>query len=250
MGADADSSRALVIEIESLRRPGGGSPLFEGYRHGGVATSCFVLDTPPGRGSVLHRHPYSEIFVLLDGQARVWVDGVTADVHAGQIAIVPAEAAHRYTNTGTVTLRTVNVHPHERRIQDDLPAEAEPAAGTTSRTPVLLESEALRPPAGGVPFFEGADHGDVPATFFVVDTPPAQGPRLHSHPYAEVFVLRDGRARFWVGDEVLDARAGQIVVAPAEVPHRFVSTGPGALRAVNIQPVARMIVDWLEDDGR
>jgi len=250
MSPHADPGPARVVEIESLRQPGGGSPLFEGYRHGGVATSCFVLDTPPGRGSVLHRHPYAEIFVLLDGRARVWVDSVTADVHAGQIAIVPPEAAHRYLNTGTATLRTVNVHPHERRIQEDLPAEAEPAPGTTSRAPLLLESEALRPADGGAPFFEGAEHGDVPATFFVVDTPPGTGPRLHRHPYAEVFVLRDGQARFWVGDEVLDAHAGQILVAPADVPHRFVSSGQERLRAVNIQPVARMVVDWLEDDGR
>src|SRR5215470_227230 len=126
MTANADSSRALIVEVESLRQPNGGSPLFEGYRHGGVATSCFVLDVPPGGGAVLHRHPYPEVFILLDGQARVWVDGISADVHEGQIAIVPAGARHRFTNTGDATLRTVNVHPNDRRIQEDLPAGAEP----------------------------------------------------------------------------------------------------------------------------
>ena len=249
MGTNADSTRARIVEIESLRQPGGGSPLFEGYLHGGVATSCFVLDVPPDGGAVLHRHPYPEIFILLDGQARVWVDGVSADVHARQIAIVPASAAHRFTNTGKVTLRTVNIHPNERRIQENLPAEAEPAPGTTSRAPVVVETEALRPAGGGAPFFEGAEHGDVPATFFVVDAAPGAGPQLHSHPYAEVFVLRNGRARFWVGDELLDAHAGQIVVAPASLPHRFVNSGHETLRTVNIQPVARMVVDWLTEDG-
>src|SRR5262245_43555970 len=190
MSANPDPAQALIVDIESLRQPGGGSPLFEGYRHGGVATSCFVLDVPPGGGAVLHRHPYAEIFILLDGQARTWVDGVSADVHAGQIAIVPAGAAHRFTNTGETTLRTVNVHPHERRIQEDLPPETEPAPGTTSRAPILVDPEALRPAGGGAPFFEGAAHGGIPATFFVVEAPAGAGPRLHSHPYAEVFVVR------------------------------------------------------------
>lgn len=245
MTENADTARAQVVEIESLRQPGS-SPLFEGCRHGGVPTSCFVLDVPPGAGAVLHRHPYAEIFVILDGQADVRVDGVAADVRAGQIAIVPAGALHRFTTTGEDVLRTVNVHPNERRIQENMPAEAEPAPGTAA-SPVLLEMDALRPPGGGAVFFEGADHGGVPATFFVVEAPPGGGPRLHSHPYAEVFVIRDGRARFWVGDEVLDAGAGQIVVGPPHVPHRFVNSGQEALRMVNIQPVARMVVDWLAD---
>src|ERR687885_469639 len=100
MSTNADFTRAQVVEIESLRQPGGGSPLFEGYLHGGVAASGFVLDVPPDGGAVLHRHPCPEIFTLLAGRARVWGDGISAEVHAGQVAIVPAGAAHRFTNTG------------------------------------------------------------------------------------------------------------------------------------------------------
>jgi mannose-6-phosphate isomerase-like protein (cupin superfamily) len=98
--------------------------------------------------------------------------------------------------------------------------------------------------------FLGRDHGEVPVSFFIQASPPGHGPGPHTHPYAEVFVLREGKARFWVGDDVLDAHAGQIVVAPAAMPHRFVNSGQATLRTVNIQPVARMVVDWLTDDGR
>src|SRR2546430_6479311 len=237
------TQNALIVEIESLRQPGGGSPLFEGELHGDVATSCFVLDVPPGLGARLHRHPYPEIFVLLDGQARVWVDGAAADVHAGQIAIVPATATHRFTNTGAGALRTVNVHPHPRRIQEDLPPEAEPQPGTTGRQAAIIEAASLRPEGGGAPVFEGVAHGDVPASFFVVTAPPGAGPALHRHPYAAVFVLRDGQARFWVGDQTVDAHAGQIVIAPAGAAHRFEVTGDAPLRTVNIQPVARMVTE-------
>src|SRR5437660_611812 len=147
------TQNALIVEIESLRQAGGGVPLFEGELHGNVQTSCFVLDLPPGLGAALHRHPYPEVFVLLDGEARVWMDGVSTDVHGGQIAIVPSDAAHRFTNTGEGVLRTVNVHPHPRRIQEDLPAGAEPAPGMTSTALEVVETESLRPPGGGAPVF-------------------------------------------------------------------------------------------------
>jgi len=129
----------------------------------------------------------------------------------------------------------------------DIESLRQPGGGSPSRAPDLVDAEALRPAGGGAPFFEGAAHGGIPATFFVVEAPAGAGPRLHSHPYAEVFVVRDGAARFGVGEDVFDVRAGQIVVAPAGVPHRFVNSGQETLRTVNIQPVASMVVDWLED---
>ena len=47
------------------------------------------------------------------------------------------------------------------------------------------------------------------------------GPRLHRHPYTETFIIRKGHARFTVGGEMVDAHEGQIVVAPANTPHKF-----------------------------
>ena len=44
---------------------------------------------------------------------------------------------------------------------------------------------------------------------------PGGGPKLHTHPYAEVFVIREGRALFTLGDARVEASAGQILVAPA-----------------------------------
>jgi hypothetical protein len=32
-----------------------------------------------------------------------------------------------------------------------------------------------------------------------------EGPRLHVHPYDEVFVVTEGRGRFFVGDAIIDA---------------------------------------------
>ncbi|MFD1344612.1 cupin domain-containing protein [Litorisediminicola beolgyonensis] len=47
------------------------------------------------------------------------------------------------------------------------------------------------------------------------------GPGLHWHPYDEVFSIQEGRARYTVGDAVIEAGPGDVVFGPAEVPHRF-----------------------------
>src|SRR5215203_1095826 len=75
---------------------------------------------------------------------------------------------------------------------------------------------------------------------------PGTGPRLHRHPYEETFIVLDGKVRFTLGEETLEATAGQIVVVPAGTPHKFVSTGAGRLRQISIHPAARMETEWLE----
>jgi mannose-6-phosphate isomerase-like protein (cupin superfamily) len=60
------------------------------------------------------------------------------------------------------------------------------------------------------------------------------GPRLHVHPYDETFIVVAGRGRFFVGDEVLEASAGEVVFGPAAVPHRFENIGPGRLQTIDI----------------
>ena len=69
--------------------------------------------------------------------------------------------------------------------------------------------------------FEGSDHGDVPFSVILVHSQPGQGPKLHRHPYAEVFVVESGRARFQIGDETLEVEGGTIVVSPPGEAHGF-----------------------------
>jgi mannose-6-phosphate isomerase-like protein (cupin superfamily) len=88
--------------------------------------------------------------------------------------------------------------------------------------------------------FEGYRYGDVNVSFFLVDTPPGTGPVLHTHPYEEVFVVQEGEATYTVGDAEIEVSAGEIVVAPAGVPHKFVNSGTGPLRQVDIHPSERI----------
>ena len=94
--------------------------------------------------------------------------------------------------------------------------------------------------------FQGLHH-DAGVSFIVVDAPPGSGPRLHRYPYEEVFVVQEGSATFTAGDEVIEAGGGQVVVVPAGVPHKFVNSGTGRLRQVDIHASDRFITEWLED---
>jgi quercetin dioxygenase-like cupin family protein len=93
--------------------------------------------------------------------------------------------------------------------------------------------------------FVGAEHGDVPFSVILVHAAPGAGPRLHRHPYPEVFVVESGEARFQLGDDTVVVRGGQVVVGPANVPHGFTNTGPEPLRLTAIHGAAAFHTEWL-----
>ena len=94
--------------------------------------------------------------------------------------------------------------------------------------------------------FQGFRHG-AGVSVIVVDAPPGGGPRLHRHPYEEVFVVQEGSVTFTAGEEVVEASGEQAVVVPAGVAHKFVNSGAGRLRQVDIQASERFVTEWLED---
>jgi quercetin dioxygenase-like cupin family protein len=83
-------------------------------------------------------------------------------------------------------------------------------------------------------------------SIIVVDALPGSGPRLHRHGYPEVFVVLEGEATFTLGADRRVVRAGEVVVAPPNVPHRFVNSGPGRLRQVDIHENRSFETEWLE----
>jgi mannose-6-phosphate isomerase-like protein (cupin superfamily) len=88
--------------------------------------------------------------------------------------------------------------------------------------------------------FEGAGFGEVPVSMFVTRYELDQGPDLHLHPYAEVFLVEEGEATFTVGDDEVEVGAGHIVVVPAETPHGFKNRAGGILRVVSVHPSPRV----------
>ena len=74
-----------------------------------------------------------------------------------------------------------------------------------------------------------------------------EGRKLHANPYEEVFVIQQGCATYTVGSTTLEAKAGQIVIVQAGVPHKFISSGSERLVQVDIHHSPKFITKWLED---
>jgi mannose-6-phosphate isomerase-like protein (cupin superfamily) len=94
--------------------------------------------------------------------------------------------------------------------------------------------------------FEGRDHGASVSVILVSTDEDGSGPKLHRHPYDETFVIRGGAALFTVGDQEVVGRAGQIIVVPAQVPHKFAKTGTERLEMMDVHASPVFITEWLE----
>lgn len=93
---------------------------------------------------------------------------------------------------------------------------------------------------------ETALNADVTILFYSTEEV-GVGPSWHVHPYDEVFVIRRGRARFTIGDTVINAEAGDVVMGPAAVPHKYHNLGPGPLETTDIHLSREWIQTDLED---
>ena len=96
--------------------------------------------------------------------------------------------------------------------------------------------------------FVGAEHGDVPFSVILVHSQPGVGPKVHRHPYPEVFIVESGQATFQIGDQSMVVEGGNVVTSPAGEAHGFVNSGDEELRVTAIHGHPRFITEWL--DGR
>jgi quercetin dioxygenase-like cupin family protein len=92
--------------------------------------------------------------------------------------------------------------------------------------------------------FEGEDRG-TSVSVILVDMAPGDGVSLHTHPYAEIFIVQEGHASYTVGPSTIDVVAPRTLIGPANVPHGFVNVGDVRLKQVDIHLSPRFITEWL-----
>ena len=95
------------------RAAGDSTGRFEGAPYGSDV-SFFVVDAAPGDGPALHRHPYSETFVVQAGRARFEVDGRLVEAVAGDAVVVAPGTAHAFCALGPERLQMVAIHAASR----------------------------------------------------------------------------------------------------------------------------------------
>jgi mannose-6-phosphate isomerase-like protein (cupin superfamily) len=108
-----------VIRSNEIKPSPGGTVTFEGEEYGS-GVSFFLVNNVPGAGPNLHKHPYSETWVIRSGKARLTADGVDIEAEPGDIIVVSPETPHKFKNMGTERLEIICIHASPRIIQEDL----------------------------------------------------------------------------------------------------------------------------------
>jgi mannose-6-phosphate isomerase-like protein (cupin superfamily) len=108
-----------VIRAGELPPSPGGTVKFEGEMYGS-GVSFFLVNNVPGAGPDLHKHPYSETWIIRAGKARITADGVDIEAGPGDIVAVTAETPHKFKNIGAGRLEIICIHAAPRMVQVDL----------------------------------------------------------------------------------------------------------------------------------
>lgn len=108
-----------LIRAKDLPPTPNGTIVFQGADHG-AAVSCYLVNNPPGAGPVLHRHPYSETWLLRSGRARFVAGDQELEAGPGDILVVGAGTPHKFTNIGDTRLEIICIHASPTFIQEDL----------------------------------------------------------------------------------------------------------------------------------
>ena len=95
--------------------------------------------------------------------------------------------------------------------------------------------------------FERYKYESTQTTFIIVEAPPGKGVRLHIHPYKEIFIILEGTALFTIEGKVMEIGCGNIVIVPPDTAHKFINSGTGLLKQVDIHITDRFITNWLKN---
>ncbi len=114
-----------------------------------------------------------------------------------------------------------------------------------SRNPrILHRADWARDPRLWLGRFEGRDFDTGVTVLFYATEETGKGPLWHVHPYDEIFVVRTGRALFTIGEMKIEAGEGDILLGPANIPHKYHNLGPGLLETTEIH----LSDAWIQTD--
>jgi mannose-6-phosphate isomerase-like protein (cupin superfamily) len=118
-----------------------------GDDYGGIPACAILVDAAPGQGPGLHKHPYAELFFVVDGEAT-FTDGTQEHlVRGGEIVIVGPDQPHGFVNSGSGRLRQIDIHLSPRFNTEWLEAStARPDA--VARANRASSSDSTPPPHG------------------------------------------------------------------------------------------------------
>ena len=108
-----------VIRSGETEPSPGGTITFEGEPHGS-GVSFFLVNGEPGMGPDLHRHPYSETWIVRGGRGRFTADGDDVEAGPGDILVVGPDTPHMFKSLGPDRLDVICIHASPQFIQENL----------------------------------------------------------------------------------------------------------------------------------
>ena len=91
---------------------------FEGYLHGSQVSFIREYNSRPGSGPRLHRHPYTETFVIRSGRALFTVGAEQLIGVGGQVLVVPVLVPHRFEVLDGGVYEATHIHASDRFITE------------------------------------------------------------------------------------------------------------------------------------
>jgi mannose-6-phosphate isomerase-like protein (cupin superfamily) len=89
----------------------------KGVDHG--ASISLILDrSEPGQGPRLHRHPYDETWIVIEGSVTFQLGEERHHAGPGDIVIAPPGMPHKLTNTGTARSNLICIHANPTTVTE------------------------------------------------------------------------------------------------------------------------------------
>src|SRR5688500_9520953 len=106
-----------VIRSGELQPSPRGTITFEGEPYGS-GVSFFLVNYEPGDGPDLHKHPYSETWIVRAGKARITVASEEIEAGPGDVIVAGPASPHKFKNIGAGRLEVTCIHASPRIIQE------------------------------------------------------------------------------------------------------------------------------------
>lgn len=194
--------------------------------------SVIIATTVPPRtfGVPVHRHHVDQIFLCLEGEVTIGVEGVDYSVKAGGLIVVPKGTPHTSRNAGDApTLYIEVLTPAPIFFSGLLVKEGADVQRDPNRKVLIVHPEELKEmvpddastgPSLLVQRLISPDTGcDDAMIYHAKSVRKNDGPQLHTHRFDQFFYVAEGELTVRILFEKYRVPKGTLVVIPAGTPH-------------------------------
>lgn len=214
--------------------------------HQGNLSVVIATTVPPKTfGVPVHRHHVDQIFLCLEGEVTLGVEGVDYSVKAGGLIVVPKGTPHTSRNAGdTQTLYLEVLTPAPIFFSGLLVKEGSDVERDPDRPMLVVRPQELREmlpddaasgPSLLVQKLISPDTGCKDAIInHVRSEGRTGGPDLHVHTFDQFFYVAEGELTVRILFEKYRVPKGTLVVIPAGTPHTQFNESAAAVRYFSI----------------